>query len=110
MPHPESILLGELAHVGFFQVDAERTVTAVSPELTRITGFSEEEVVGKPCLSLLRCPTCLRSCGVFEHGRIQDAHLTIFRKDGTEVAAERSGVSIRDDDGRIVGAFETVRE
>ncbi|MBT8335966.1 MAG: sigma 54-interacting transcriptional regulator [Gemmatimonadetes bacterium] len=110
MPHPESILLGELAHVGFFQVDAERTVTAVSPELTRITGFSEEEVVGKPCLSLLRCPTCLRSCGVFEHGRIQDAHLTIFRKDGTEVAVERSGVSIRDDDGRIVGAFETVRE
>jgi PAS domain S-box-containing protein len=110
MPHPESVLLGDLARVGFFQVDAERTVTAVSPELARITGFSEEEVVGKPCLSLLRCPSCLRGCGVFEHGRIQDARLTIFRKDGTELAVERSGVSIRDDEGRIVGAFETVRE
>jgi transcriptional regulator with PAS, ATPase and Fis domain len=47
---------------------------------------------------------------VFERGRIQDARLTIYRKDGSEVAVERSGVSLFDDDGNRTGAFETVRE
>ncbi|HSM03293.1 MAG TPA: sigma 54-interacting transcriptional regulator [Longimicrobiales bacterium] len=105
----DASLIGQLANVGHFKVDAERNVTAVSPELTRITGFTEEEVLGRPCLSLLRCPTCLRGCGVFEHGRLDAATLTIYRKDGSELQVERSGVAIRDDQGRITGAVETVR-
>jgi PAS domain S-box-containing protein len=101
--------LSELAHIGFFQVDADRNVTAVSPELTRITGFTEEEVLGRTCLSLLRCPTCLKGCGVFEHGKVQDVRLRIYRKDGSEVQVERSGICLRDEHGAITGAMETVR-
>jgi PAS domain S-box-containing protein len=103
-------LLGDLAHIGFFQVDAERNVTAVSPELTRITGFTEEEVLGKTCLSLLRCPTCLKGCGVFKHGKVQDVRLSIYRKDGSELKVERSGICLRDEHGAVTGALETVRE
>ncbi|HZD04784.1 MAG TPA: PAS domain-containing protein, partial [Longimicrobiales bacterium] len=102
-------LLGDLAGIGYFRVDENRNVTAVSPELTRITGFTEEEVVGKPCLSLLRCPTCLRGCGVFERGRTRDARLDIYRKDGSGVQVERSGVCLRNENGEITGALETVR-
>ena len=102
-------LLGDLAHVGFFQVDADRNVTAVSPELTRITGFTEDEVLGRTCLSLLRCPTCLKGCGVFKHGKVQDVRLSIYRKDGAEVQVERSGICLRDENGVITGAIETVR-
>jgi PAS domain S-box-containing protein len=102
-------LVEELAGVGFFRVDADRNVTAVSPELERITGFSAEEVVGKPCFSLIRCPTCLKGCGLFEQGRINDARLGIFLKDGSEVEVVRSGICLTDEDGEITGAVEALR-
>lgn len=98
-----------LAGVGWFEVDADRTLTAVSPELERITGFTADEVVGKPCISLIRCRECLRGCGVFRNGRVEDARLTVFRKDGTEVDVVRSGEAIRDEHGEVTGAIETIR-
>ncbi len=108
-PDSDLALLGDLAHVGFFRVDADRNVTEVSPELTRITGFTEEEVLGRTCLSLMRCPTCLKGCGVFERGHVDDVELSIYRKDGSEVRVARSGICTRDDEGTITGAVETVR-
>jgi PAS domain S-box-containing protein len=102
-------LLGELAEVGFFQVDAERNVVALSPTLERITGFTAAEVIGRPCISLIRCSDCLKSCGVFKHGRVDSARLRIYRKDGTEVEVVRSGAVLRNGAGEPVGALETVR-
>jgi PAS domain S-box-containing protein len=102
-------LLGELAEVGFFQVDAERNVVALSPALERITGFTAAEVIGRPCIALIRCSDCLQSCGVFKHGRVDSARLRIYRKDGTEVEVVRSGAVLRNGAGKPVGALETVR-
>jgi PAS domain S-box-containing protein len=101
--------LAELAGVGFFEVDAERNVIAVSPELERITGFAAAEVVGRSCLTLIRCPSCLKGCSVFEHGRIRDGRVVLYRKDGTEVEVYKSGAVRRDAAGAVTGALETVR-
>jgi PAS domain S-box-containing protein len=101
--------LAELAGVGFFEVDAERNVIAVSPELERITGFAADEVVGRSCLTLIRCPECLKSCSVFEHGGIRDGRVVLYRKDGAEVEVYKSGTVRRGADGRVAGALETVR-
>jgi len=102
--------LESLSGVGYFEVDEDRNITAVSPEVERITGFDRDEVLGRPCISLLRCPTCLRGCGVFEAGRVDDARISIYRKDGSEVVVERSGLRLEDEEGRVAGAFETLRE
>jgi PAS domain S-box-containing protein len=101
--------LAELAGVGFFEVDAERNVIAVSPELERITGFAADEVVGRSCLTLIRCPECLKSCSVFEQGRIRDGRVVLYRKDGAEVEVYKSGTVRRGENGRVTGALETVR-
>ena len=107
---PRSLeLLGSLAGVGYFQVDAERNVVAISPELERITGFSAAEVIGKPCIGLIRCQECLKTCGVFRHDRVQDVRLRIYRKDGTEIEVLRSGTLLRAADKSVTGALETVR-
>jgi transcriptional regulator with PAS, ATPase and Fis domain len=106
-PSAESI--GRLAGVGWFSVNAERVVTAVSPELERITGFTESEVVGQPCIALIRCPECLRGCGVFRNGHVEDARLRVFHKDGREIEVVRAGEILTGDDGRLEGAIETVR-
>ncbi len=101
--------LADLAGVGVFQVDAERNIVAVSEEVERITGFSRDEVLGRSCLSLVRCPECLRGCGVFEQGAVRDARLTLYRKDGTEVEVVKSGTVLRDEEGEVAGAVETMR-
>jgi PAS domain S-box-containing protein len=101
--------LAELAGVGFFEVDADRNVVAVSPELEQITGFTAEEVVGRSCLTLIRCPSCLKGCSVFEHGRVRDGRVVLYRKDGAEVQVFKSGTVRRDGAGRVIGALETVR-
>ncbi|MFN8580399.1 MAG: sigma 54-interacting transcriptional regulator [Gemmatimonadaceae bacterium] len=102
-------LIAGLAGVGWFQVDAERNIIAVSPELEKMSGFDATEVLGKPCISLIRCRECLRGCGLFRHGGINDAKLRIYRKDGTEVDVGRSGTVVRNELGEIVGGIETVR-
>jgi PAS domain S-box-containing protein len=101
--------LAELAGVGFFEVDADRNVVAVSAELERITGFAAGEVVGRSCLTLIRCPSCLKGCSVFEHGRVRDGRVVLYRKDGAEVEVFKSGTVHRAADGRVIGALETVR-
>jgi len=106
---PAADLIARLAGVGWFQVNADRVVTAVSPELERITGFTAPEVVGRPCIALIRCPQCLKGCGLFRHGRVDDVTLRVYRKDGTEIDVVRAGEVTTDADGRVVGAIETVR-
>ncbi len=108
-PQEVANTLATLAGVGWFQVDADRAITSVSPELEHMTGFSAAEVLGKPCISLFRCRECLRGCGVFRHGRIDPTTLNVFRKDGTEIEIVRAGMVTRDERGNVTGAIETVR-
>lgn len=106
--HPSAVT-SQYPGAGWFRVDPARVVTSVSPELERITGFSAREVIGQPCISLIRCPECLRGCGLFREGRVDDVTLTIFRKDGSEIEVMRSGELTRDRRGRVTGGIETVR-
>ncbi len=99
----------QLAGIGWFQVDADRTVTAVSPELEAMTGYTAQEVLGKPCIALIRCKECLKGCGVFRHGHVENARLSLYRPDGSEIQVVRAGRVLHDDAGRVVGAVETVR-
>jgi len=93
--------IAQLAGVGWFQVDVDRTLTAVSPELEALTGFAAQEVVGKPCISLIRCKECLKGCGLFRHGAVSDARLALYRADGTEIQVVRAGRMLRDGAGRV---------
>jgi len=101
--------LADLADLAYFQVDADRNVVAMSPALERITGFRAEDVLGRSCLTVIRCNECLRGCGVFKHGLVRNVPITLYREDGTEVHVLKSGRVFRDDEGNITGAIEVVR-
>src|SRR5512146_2623734 len=111
LPDPAVLsALAELARVGVFEVDGERNVVSVNAEVERITGFGAAEVIGKPCVNLMRCPECLKSCTLQQEGRIPEGtRLAIFRKDGAEVVVERGGVVRRDVYGGFAGGLETMR-
>ncbi len=92
-----------------FQVDADRNVVALTPAMERLTGFRAADVLGRSCLTLHRCPECLKGCRIFEFGGIENARVTLYRADGTEVAVIKSGTALQDSRGRIAGALEVVR-
>ena len=80
MPDPEGLgILAEVADLAFFQVDENRDIVAVSPALERITGFRAEDVIGRSCLTMIRCRECLRGCGVFEDKEVKDVPLTLYQ-------------------------------
>ena len=101
-------VLGDVADLAYFQVDGNRDIVSVSPALERLTGFRAEEVLGRSCLTLIRCRECLRGCGVFEEKEVKDVPLTLYRADGTTVDVLKSGKAFVDGD-RVVGALETLR-
>jgi len=102
-------VLAELGDTAYFEVDADRNVVAMSPALERLTGFRSSDVLGRSCLTVIRCSECLKGCGVFKHGDVRDARLKIYREDGSELEVFKSGKVYRDDDGNITGALEVVR-
>ncbi len=108
VPNPKELsVLAEVANLAFFQVDENRDIVAVSPALEEITGFRAEDVMGRSCLTMIRCRECLKGCGVFEDKEVKDVPLTLYRADGTTVEVRKSGRAFVDGD-RVVGALETV--
>ncbi|MCC6931289.1 MAG: sigma 54-interacting transcriptional regulator [Gemmatimonadaceae bacterium] len=102
-------VIARLSGVGWFEVDADRTIIAVSPQLERITGFTAADVIGKPCISLIRCRECLKGCGVFRHGHVDETPLTVYTRTGAELEVVRAGEVVRDAQGNVTGAIETLR-
>ncbi len=102
-------VLADLGELAYFEVDADRNVVAMSPALERLTGFRASDVMGRSCLTVIRCSECLKGCGVFKHGDVRDARLKIYREDGSEIEVLKSGKVFRDEDGNITGALEIVR-
>ncbi|MCG6987847.1 MAG: PAS domain-containing protein, partial [Gemmatimonadetes bacterium] len=100
--------LGELTGAGYFRVDADRNVVEVSQSLLDVTGMSREEVVGHPCINLIRCSECLKGCEVFRRGRVDNARVSVYRKDGSPIEVVRSGKVLRDESGKPAGAVETL--
>jgi PAS domain S-box-containing protein len=109
VPNPRELqVLADVADLAFFQVDENRDIVSVSPALEQLTGFKAEDVVGRSCLTMIRCRECLRGCGVFEDKEVKDVPLTLYRADGSTVDVLKSGKAFVEDD-RVVGAIETVR-
>ena len=109
VPDPEELqVLADVADLAFFQVDENRDIVSVSPALERMTGFTAEEVLGRSCLTMIRCRECLRGCGVFEKKEVRAVPLTLYRADGTTIDVLKSGRAFVDGD-RIVGAIETIQ-
>jgi PAS domain S-box-containing protein len=108
VPNPKELsVLADVAGLAFFQVDENRDIVAVSPALEEITGFRAEDVIGRSCLTMIRCRECLRGCGVFEDKEVKDVPLTLYRADGSTVEVKKSGRAFVDGD-RVVGALETL--
>ena len=102
---------------GLFTVDRQGVITAWNRSMERLTGYSGEEALGQTC-QFLRCDTCVEGpcagegagCRLFAEGHVSDVRCHVRHKDGSEVPVLKNARAMRDVDGTVLGAVETLTD
>ncbi|MFP4306650.1 MAG: sigma-54 interaction domain-containing protein [Desulfococcaceae bacterium] len=102
---------------GIMIVDKGGTIVSVNRALLRMTGYDRSELIGHPC-SVLNCDTCeiARSrpgdhwCILFKTGRMTMRRCTFMRKDRTHIHVLKNASLLRDGNGEVMGAVETMTD
>ena len=93
-----------------FVVDADQNITYWNHQAELLTGFSAEEVIGRHCLSGMRCERCLYECNLFERKTIDGARISLRAKDGRDLEVRKTDFVLEDDKGNTVGGIEFLRD
>ena len=99
---------------GVFTVNAEKRITFFNRAAERITGFTANEAIGRPCRDILRADVCGERCILDEVRKtrksVTERRVTIVDRNGrTLIACVNAGV-LTDSSGRYVGGIETFRD
>src|SRR5215203_189312 len=109
----------EAAGEGIFGLDLHGNVTFVNPAASDMTGWSTQDLLGRPVHNLLHhtkpdgAPYLREQCPIYaalEDGATHSRDVEVFwRKDGTSFPVEYTSTPILED-GEIVGAVVTFRD
>lgn len=113
-PAPCRMILDNVAD-GIVTVDKEGSVAWFNRAAEQITGFSKEEVLGKPCRSVLQTDLCGTDACPLEqtlrhHRNVANLEVIITNKWGRQIPVSVSTAPIKDKEGKILGAVETFRD
>ena len=98
--------IAETAPVGIWVIDAENQTSFVNPQMARMLGYSENEMLGKPASDFVRCNTIAFS--QLDH---DDSHeLLLRRKDGEELWVRLSPSALYDEQEQYTGTLAVVTE
>ncbi len=107
----------ETMHDGLLVVDTGGKILAVNPAFESMTGYSSRELVGRSC-TVLNCTGCEIMepassklwCALFLRERIRRRRCEIQAKDGRLIHVVKDATVLRDADGRLTGAVETLSD
>lgn len=92
-----------------FAVDEDRRIIYWSEGAERLLGYAPAQILGEHCLVANRCESCMRGCGLSEHGEIDSVHVTLYAKNGDAIELEKRARAIFADDGTFLGGVERLR-
>lgn len=99
---------------GVFTVDHTRRITSFNHAAEKITGWSEAEVVGHPCKTILHSSICGSNCAIAESilhkASISERMAYIIGKDGHSIPVKVSAAPLLDLSDTIIGGVETFRD
>jgi two-component system response regulator HydG len=99
---------------GVFTVDSEMRITWFNRAAEKITGFSQQEALGRPCCEIFRSNICFSACPVREAlatGRnVENREIDILDRYNRELPISVSASVLRDAEGRPTGGVETFRD
>ncbi|MFZ7128074.1 MAG: sigma-54 interaction domain-containing protein [Desulfobacterales bacterium] len=99
---------------GLMLIGPDGAVVMVNQAFERMTGYTAESVMGRPC-TLLGCDACEGRlqprdhfwCTLFENRTDIKCRCTIRKQDGSFLPVLKSAALLEDEDGRPLGAVET---
>ena len=99
---------------GVVTMDRNRIITSMNRAAEEITGTPRDEGVGRPCFEVLRSSLCEEGCPVAEtlekDRPVLDRRAFLVDSLGNRIAVRLSANVLRDADGRVLGAVETIRD
>lgn len=102
---------------GLFTLDDQGIITSWNKSMEKISGYSEQEAIGKSCTLIecskcfgKACPTGIKKCGVIQHGKTEAKECFIKHKDGHDIAVIKNARLARDENGQILGIVETITD
>ena len=117
--------LSDVLHMmpsGLVALDLESRVRIWNNAMEKITGYSSEEVAGKPC-SFLNCAKCAKSLDVNSvvdtHGApdisdcgglVENMECSIYAKSGELIPILKNARMLLDDVGQTIGIVETITD
>ncbi len=99
----------DTAATAVFTVDPNMIITSVNREFSTLTGYSEEETVGRHC-QMLRGEPCMTMCGLYNPDRIDPIYrkqCSIRAKDGRRLIILKNADLIHDEAGHSTGGIES---
>ncbi len=102
---------------GVMIVDTSGTIVSVNRGFEQITGYSQSDILGKPC-SVLNCNICeierqaqgCHWCALFRQGEMRRRKCALLRKDGTYIHVVKNASVLKDQKGEVSGAVETITD
>jgi len=102
---------------GIMIVNTRGAIVSVNRAFEQITGYNREELIGKSC-EILHCDTCARAraeggafwCNLYLSETAEHRKCQIRRKDGREIQTLKNAAILRDADGNVIGAVETLAD
>ncbi|RJX24047.1 MAG: PAS domain-containing protein [Desulfobulbus sp.] len=107
-----SELLYRVIPSAIFTVDLDRHITSWNDKAAALTGYSREEIVGRPC-SIFALYPCPGKCGMYTDSiekPIVGRECVIRTKNGQTRIVSKNGDFLLDDDGNIIGAVESFED
>jgi len=111
---PRQLALNSVAE-GVFTVDEDMKITSFNAAAEALTGWTQEEVIGRPCKTVFKANICSKSCALAAATSNncnvyydKDAYIT--RKDGSSFPVSISASPLVDDEDNIIGGVETFRD
>ncbi|MCX5810213.1 MAG: PAS domain S-box protein [Proteobacteria bacterium] len=96
----------------YYQTDSEGNIKILSPSLYRLTGWNEEDLLGKPASKVYFNPDDRERLllKLSEKGYVRDYEVLLKKKDGKERQTSLSARLIIDDNGRPIGVSGLLRD
>lgn len=94
-------------------MDSDSSITSFNREAQRITGYSEDEALGRRCYEVFRANICQEDCplrrSMSTGAQTTEQEVTILNSRGDEVPISIATAALRDESGQVVGGVEMFR-
>ncbi len=102
---------------GIMIVNTRGAIVSVNRAFEQITGYTREELIGKSC-EILHCESCTQAraegaeswCSLYQTEMTEQRRCQIRRKDGRTIQALKNAAILKDAEGSVIGAVETLAD